>query len=101
VLVVHKTTSESEMRDLDNPVICQCRIHQQLAQQEGGFAAWFTLNVSMVYSSMLTITTDGECLTCGGISLEETVCFGRLEFIADCFGGLSLSSRGATQALSS
>jgi hypothetical protein len=89
------------MHDLDNPVICQCRKHQQLVHQEGEFAAWFPLNVQMVYSSMLTIATDGERLTCGGFSLKETICFGSLEFIADCFGVLSLSSRRATQALSS
>jgi hypothetical protein len=45
----------------------------------------------MVQTSMLIITTDGERLMCDGFSLGETVLFGSLEFIADCFGGLSLS----------
>jgi hypothetical protein len=48
----------------------------------------------MVYSSVLTVPTDGECLMCSGFSLNETVHFGSLEFIADCFDGLSLSPRG-------
>jgi hypothetical protein len=38
-------------------------------------------------------------LTCGGFSLSETVRLGNFEFIADYFGGLSLSpSRGDTGA---
>jgi hypothetical protein len=49
----------------------------------------------MVRSSALAITTDIECLTCNGFSLGETFCFGSLEFMADCFGGLSLSPKGS------
>jgi hypothetical protein len=48
----------------------------------------------MVHSSTLTITTDGECLTCSGFSLTKIVLLGSFEFIADCFGGLSLSTKG-------
>jgi hypothetical protein len=48
----------------------------------------------MVHSFTFTIATDGERLTCGGFYLGETIRFGRLEFITDCFGGLSLSPRG-------
>jgi hypothetical protein len=48
----------------------------------------------MVHSSMQVVATDGECLTCGGFSLDETIHFGSLVFIIDCFGGLSLSPRG-------
>jgi hypothetical protein len=47
----------------------------------------------MVHSSMLAVTTDGECLACGGLSLGETVHFRSLEFIADCFDSLSLSPK--------
>jgi hypothetical protein len=48
----------------------------------------------MVHSSTLTVTTNGEHLTCGGFSLGETVHFGSSEFIVDCFSSLSLSQRG-------
>jgi hypothetical protein len=47
----------------------------------------------MVHSSALAISADGECLTCSGFSLSKTLRFESLEFIADCFGGLSLSPR--------
>jgi hypothetical protein len=53
------------------------------------------MDVPMVHSLTLAITIDGEHLTCGGFSLGETVRFGSLEFIADCFGGLSLSPKGS------
>jgi hypothetical protein len=49
----------------------------------------------MVYSSVLAMATDGECLTCGGFSLSKTIHFGSLEFITDCFGDLSLSNKGS------
>jgi hypothetical protein len=65
--------------------------------QEEGFVTCFPLDVLMVHSSMLIVATDGERLTCGGFSLGEIVRFGSLKFIADCFGGLTLS----THALSS
>jgi hypothetical protein len=47
----------------------------------------------MVPSSTFAITTNGEHLSCGGFSLGETICFGSLEFITNCFSGLSLSPR--------
>jgi hypothetical protein len=53
----------------------------------------FPLDVPMVPSSAITIAADGECLTCGGFSLGETVRFRSFEFIADYFSGLSLSPR--------
>jgi hypothetical protein len=43
----------------------------------------FPLDVLMVQSSMLIISTDGERPMCGGFSLGETICFESLEFIAD------------------
>jgi hypothetical protein len=48
----------------------------------------------MVPSSVLAIAADNERLSCGGFSLSKTIHFGILEFIANCFGGLSLSSMG-------
>jgi hypothetical protein len=53
------------------------------------------MNVLMVHSSILAITTDGEHLTCGGFSLHEIVRFRSLEFIVNCFSGLSLSPKGS------
>jgi hypothetical protein len=55
----------------------------------------FPLDVLMVDSSMLAVTTDSERLTCGGFYLGETICFGSLEFIIDCFGSLSFSRKGS------
>jgi hypothetical protein len=49
----------------------------------------------MINSLMLVVTIDGKCLTCGGFSLDETICVGSLEFIADYFGSLSLSLKGS------
>jgi hypothetical protein len=48
----------------------------------------------MVHSSTLIDSTDGEHLTYGGFNLGKTIHFGSLEFIADCFGSLSLSPKG-------
>jgi hypothetical protein len=42
---------------------------------------------------MLVVAADSERLLCGGFSLGETIHFESLEFIADCFDGLSLSPR--------
>jgi hypothetical protein len=53
----------------------------------------FSLDVLMVPSSTITIIADGECLTCSGLSLGETVRLGNFEFIPDYFGGLRLSPR--------
>jgi hypothetical protein len=92
--IVGETTSELESHDLVDHVICRYRKHRQFAHQVGGFVACSALNVSMVHPSMLIVTNDGEHLTCNGISLGETIHFGRLEFIADCFGSLSFSPKG-------
>jgi hypothetical protein len=53
------------------------------------------LNVLMVHSEMLAVATDGERLTCGDFSLGKIIRFGSLEFITDCFGSQSLSSKGS------
>jgi hypothetical protein len=47
----------------------------------------------MVPSYAITIAIDGECLMCGGFPLGETVHLGNFKFIANYFGGLSLSPR--------
>jgi hypothetical protein len=53
----------------------------------------FWLDVSMVPSSVITVTVDGECLMCGGFSLDKIDRLGNFEFIADYFDNLSLSPR--------
>jgi hypothetical protein len=60
--------------------------------RKGDLQSAFPLDVLMVHTSALAVSADGEHLTCGGFSLNETVCFGSLEFIADCFDGMSLST---------
>jgi hypothetical protein len=62
--------------------------------RKGDLQHTFHLDVRMVPSSALIIATDGERLPCGGFSLNETIRFGSLKFITNCFGGLSLSPRG-------
>jgi hypothetical protein len=47
----------------------------------------------MVSSSVITVATDGERLSCGGFSLSETVHLGNFTFIADYFSGMCLSPR--------
>jgi hypothetical protein len=53
------------------------------------------MDVPMVHSSMLAVTTDGEYLMYGGFSLGDTVCFECLKFIVNCFSSLSLSPKGS------
>jgi hypothetical protein len=48
----------------------------------------------MVPSLMLAIAIGVERLSCGDFSLDETIHFGSLEFIANRFRGLSLSPIG-------
>jgi hypothetical protein len=45
----------------------------------------------MVPSYVIAIAVDDESLMCGEFSLGETVRLGNIEFIANYFGGLSLS----------
>jgi hypothetical protein len=59
--------------------------------RKGDLQCAFPLNILIVHSSMLIVATDGERMTCGGFSLSETIYFGSLEFIADCFDSFSLS----------
>jgi hypothetical protein len=47
----------------------------------------------MVPASTIAVIADGEHLTCGRFSLSKTVHLRNFEFIADYFGGMSLSHR--------
>jgi hypothetical protein len=94
VLVVHETTSELEIHDLEHPIICQCRKHRQLARQEGGFAVCFPLDVPMVHLSQPTIITDSSNLFDIELTRGEIIPFENLEFIADHFDNQSFSPEG-------
>jgi hypothetical protein len=97
--VVHKTTSELECTILTTMYFTATENTDSWHARKGDLQHAFPLDVSMVYSSMLAVSTDGECLTCSDFSLGETVHFGSLEFIVDCFGDLSLSpSRNESSA---
>jgi hypothetical protein len=59
--------------------------------QVEGLQCAFPLDILMVPSSVITVAVDGECLSRDGFLLDETIRFGSLEFITDCFGGVNLS----------
>jgi hypothetical protein len=71
------------MCDLDHPVLGGTENTDSWHAKKRDLQRAFSLNVLMVSSSMITITTDGERLTCGGFSLGETIHIRSFEFIAD------------------
>jgi hypothetical protein len=89
--VVHKTISELERVILTTLFLLVQKNTDSWRARKGDLQYTFPLDVPMVTSSALAITGDSEHLSCGGFSLDETIHFGSLEFIADYFGGLSLS----------
>jgi hypothetical protein len=91
--VVCRTTSKLEHTILTTLYFAGVENTNSWHARKGDLQHAFPLGVPMVHSSVLAISTNGECLTCGGLSLGKTVAFGSLDFITDCFGGLSLSPR--------
>jgi hypothetical protein len=69
-----------------------------MVHQEGGFVAFFPLNVSMVHSLKLIIVANGNNLTSVGFALGKTICFRSLEFTTNHFGDLNLSHEGNDSA---
>jgi hypothetical protein len=91
--IVHKTISELERVILTALYLTDAKNIDSWRDRKGDLQRAFPLDVLMVPSSTLAITTDGEHLMCDDFSLGETVHIGSFEFIADYFGGLSLSPR--------
>jgi hypothetical protein len=91
--VVLKTTSELERVILTTLYLASAKNTNSCCARKGDLQRAFPLDVLMVPSSVLTAITDGEPLACGGFSLGKTIRFRSLDFITDCFSGLSLSPR--------
>jgi hypothetical protein len=81
------------MRDLNHLFLAGAKNTDCWRTRKGDLQRAFPLDILMVPSSALALAANGEPLSCDGFSLGETICFGSLEFIAECFGGLSLSPR--------
>jgi hypothetical protein len=78
---------------LTTPYLVSAKNTDNWCAKKGDSQRAFPLDVPMVSSSTIVVAADGECLTCGGFSLGETVHLRNFEFIADYFSGLSLSPR--------
>jgi hypothetical protein len=92
-LVVHKTTSELEHAILTTLYLAGAKTTDSWCVRKWDLQCAFPLDVPMVPSSALAVSTDSECLMCGGLSLGEIVLLGRFELISNYFGGLRLSPR--------
>jgi hypothetical protein len=88
--VVRKTTLEIKRAILTTLYLIGIKNTDSWRSREGDLQHTFPLDVSMVPSSVITVTADDECLTCGGFYLGKTVHLGSFEFIADYFSNLSL-----------
>jgi hypothetical protein len=87
--VVCKTIPEQECTILTTLYLAGAR-----RARKGDLELAFPLDVPMVPSMALAVTADGEHLSCDVFSHSETIRVGSLEFITDCFSGLSLSPMG-------
>jgi hypothetical protein len=91
--IVCKTTSKLKCTILTTLYFAGAENTNRCHARKGDLQRAFPLDISMVHPSVLVVSSDGDGLMCGGFSLSETICFESLEFITDCFSGLSLSSR--------
>jgi hypothetical protein len=79
--------------DLNHPVLAGVENTDSWHAMKVDLQHGFPLDVLMVSSPVLAIAANGEHLSCDGFSLDETICFGSLEYIAGCIGDLSLAPR--------
>jgi hypothetical protein len=91
--VVCKTTSELECAILTTLYLAGAKSTYSCCARKGNLQRAFPLYVLMVPSSVLTVATHSDRLTCGG-TLSETIRLGSFKFIADYFSGFSLSPIG-------
>jgi hypothetical protein len=89
--VVHKTTLELERVILTTLYLISAKNTFSWCARKGDLQRTFPLDILMVPSSAFIIAADGERPSCDVFSLGESICLGSFEFIADYFGGLSLS----------
>jgi hypothetical protein len=67
--VVHKTTSKLECTILITLYFADVENTDSLRTRKGDLQCGFPLDVLMVHSSALAVSTDGECLMCDRFSL--------------------------------
>jgi hypothetical protein len=91
VLCSSQDTSELECAILTTLYFASVENTDSWCTRKGDLQRALPLDIPMVHSSTLIISTDDEPLTCGGFSIGETICFESLESITNCFNGLSLS----------
>jgi hypothetical protein len=88
--VVRKTSLEIKRAILTTIYLTGIKNTDSRRSRKGDLQHTFPLDVSMVPSSVITVTADDECLTCGGFYLGKIVHLGSFEFITDYFSSLSL-----------
>jgi hypothetical protein len=81
---------ETRTRDLDHPISCRCKKHQQLACHVGDLRHTFTQAILMV-APKLSFIANSNNPTDVGLAPGSTIHFRSLEFVANRFGHLSHS----------
>jgi hypothetical protein len=89
--IVYKTTLEQEHVILTTLYLAGAKNTDSWRAKKGDLQHATPLDVPMVPSSSIVITTDGEHLACGGFSLSDPVHLGNFQFITNYISGPSLS----------
>jgi hypothetical protein len=85
--IICKITSELEHTILTILYLASIKNTDSWHARKGDLQRAFPLEVLMVPSSALTVSTDGARIMCNGFSLSETIHLGSFEFITDYFDG--------------